>query len=84
MEPIALTLALVLVALLRRPGNFSPALVLEGKSRCEGPETSGDEEEDEEMPETDRSPSPRQLPWLPWAVAAVGVVRVTLLVTLHG
>jgi hypothetical protein len=36
-------------------------------------------DEDEEMPETDRAPKA----WLPWAVAALALVRVTLLVTLH-
>ena len=80
MEPITLlaVAAVILFALLRRrPGNFSPALVLEGESRCEGRTTPEDEEE--QMPETDRAPRP----WLPWTVAAIALVRVTLLVTMH-
>jgi hypothetical protein len=68
----------VLIAFLRTPGIFSPALVVEGESLCEGPATPDDEEE--QMPETDRAP---RRPWLPWAVAAIGLIRVTLLVTLH-
>jgi hypothetical protein len=80
MEPITLlaVVAVILFALLRRPGNFSPALVLEGESRCEQARPKPEDEE-EQMPETDRAPRP----WLPWAVAAIALVRVTLLVTLH-
>jgi hypothetical protein len=79
MEPIALVAAaaVILFSLLRRPGVFSPALVLESESRCEGP--AKPDEEEEQMPETDRAPRP----WLPWAVAAIALLRVTLLVTLH-
>ena len=81
MEPITLlaVFAVLLFALLRRPGNFSPALVLEGESRCEEARPKPEEDEGEQMPETDRAPRP----WLPWAVAALALVRVTLLVTLH-
>jgi hypothetical protein len=68
--------AFALFILLRRPGLFSPALVLEG---AEHAPVLAPGDEDEEMPETDRSPRP----WLPWAVAAVAFVRVTLLVALH-
>jgi hypothetical protein len=80
MEPITLIAvgAVILFALFRRPGNFSPALVLETESRCEG-RTSPDEDDEEQMPETDRAPRP----WLPWTVAAIALVRVTLLVTMH-
>jgi hypothetical protein len=68
--------AFALFMILRRPGNFSPALVLEG---AEHMPTVAPGDEDEEMPETDRAPTP----WLPWTVAAVALVRVTLLVALH-
>jgi hypothetical protein len=80
MEHIALVAVavVVLIAFLRTAGFFSPALVHEGESRCQGPATP-DDPEDEQMPETDRAPRP----WLPWAVAAIGLIRVTLLVTLH-
>jgi len=68
--------AFALFILLRRPGMFSPALVLEG---AEHAPFIAPGDEDEEMPETDRAPRP----WLPWAVAALALVRVTLLVALH-
>jgi hypothetical protein len=77
MELIAVVFA-VAVALfyfLRTPGVFSPALVAENE-----PGTTvipGDD--DEQMPETDRAPRS----WLPLTVAAVGLVRVAFLVTLH-
>jgi hypothetical protein len=76
--PLLLTLvaAIALFILLRRPGTFAPALVVEGDVHGD-PVAPGDEEE--QMPETDRAPRP----WLPWAVMAVGLLRVTLLVTLH-
>jgi hypothetical protein len=79
MEPLALiaVFVLALAVLLRRPGVFQPALVAEGLGRWPGPRTPGDE--DEQLPETDRAPRP----WLPWAVGAVAVVRVALLLTLH-
>jgi hypothetical protein len=76
MEPFAVAvLAIALVVLLRRPGVFSPALVIEGVDTVRVP--PGDE--DEQLPETDRAPKR----WLPWTVAAVALVRVVLLVTLH-
>ncbi|HEY2027835.1 MAG TPA: hypothetical protein VGH20_01385 [Myxococcales bacterium] len=68
--------AFALFILLRRPGTFSPSLILEG---AEHAPVLAPGDEDEEMPETDRAP----MPWLPWAVAAVGLVRVSLLVALH-
>jgi hypothetical protein len=79
MEPLALMAlaALAFVLFLRRPGEFSPALVTEGGSRVPAPRMPGDEEE--QLPETDRAPRP----WLPWAVAAVAAVRVVLLLALR-
>jgi hypothetical protein len=79
MEPLALALilALAFALLLRRPGLFSPSLVAEGMSREPIPTVPGDE--DEQLPETDRA----ERPWLPWAVGAVAVVRVALLLTLR-
>ncbi|HEY6909564.1 MAG TPA: hypothetical protein VI356_09355 [Myxococcales bacterium] len=79
MEPLALAsiAALALVLLLRRPGVFSPALVAEATGRMPASAVPGDEEE--QLPETDRAPRR----WLPWAVAAVAMLRVVLLVTLH-
>jgi hypothetical protein len=78
MEPLALVAAaaLALAILFRRPGIFSPVLVMEGMDRM-GPSVPGDE--DEQLPETDRAP--RQ--WLPWTVGAVAALRVVMLVTLH-
>jgi hypothetical protein len=77
MEPVvaSVLIALAIVALLRRPGVFSPALVIE----CAAAAAAAPGDEDEQMPETDRAPRP----WLPWAVAAVAALRVGLLVTLH-
>ncbi len=78
MEPVALTLvvAFALVAiLLRRPSAFAPVLAFAG--RPDSAENPGDD--DEQLPETDRAPRHR----LGWAVAAVAVVRLTLLVALH-
>lgn len=79
MEPLALALivTLAVVLLLRRPGVFSPALVLEGLGRVQAPSVPGDEEE--QLPETDRAPRP----WLPWAVCAVAMLRVVLLLALR-
>jgi hypothetical protein len=79
MEPLALALivTLALVVLLRRPGVFSPALVAEGVGRAPARVVPGDEEE--QLPETDRAPRP----WLPWAVGALAMLRVVLLVALR-
>jgi hypothetical protein len=79
MESLALAVAfaLALIVLLRRPGVFSPALVLAGMSRWPAPTTPGDEEE--QLPETDRAPRP----WLPLGVATVATVRLVCLLTLH-
>ncbi len=79
MEPLAIALAaaLAIVILLRRPGAFSPALVLESAAHAPAPTAPGDEED--QLPETDRAPRP----WLPWGVAAVAAFRLVLLLTLH-
>ena len=79
MLPFALSLlvAFAIVALVRRPGVFSPALVMEMGSSWPG--TPAPTDEDEQLPETDRAPSRN---WLPWGVAAVAAARVALLVTL--
>jgi hypothetical protein len=78
MEPLAIALAaaLALAVLFRRPGVFSPALVLPGAAFGR-PVAPGEEEE--QLPETDRAPRP----WLPWAVAALAALRLVLLLTLH-
>ncbi len=79
MEPVALTLvvAFALIAvLLRRPSAFAPVLAFTGLPDSAA-KIPGDDEE--ELPETDRAPRNR----LAWAVAAVAVVRLTLLVTMH-
>jgi hypothetical protein len=77
MEPTAAALAaaLAIVILLRRPGVLSPVLAVEGWSRLATPPG----EDEEQLPETDRAPRP----WLPVCVAAMAVVRLVLLVTLH-
>ncbi|MGZ6126141.1 MAG: hypothetical protein ACXWLR_14330 [Myxococcales bacterium] len=78
MEPLAIALAAALaivILLLRRPGMFSPALVVEGQDALDA--LPGDDEE--QLPETDRAPRP----WLPFCVAAVGAIRLVLLLTLH-
>jgi hypothetical protein len=79
MEPFAVAaFAFALIVLLRRPGVFSPAFVLEGAARDEAPTAPGDE--DDQLPETDRAPR-RRLLWA--AVLGVALVRIALLVTLH-
>ena len=79
MDPIALSVlfVLALIVLLRRPGVMSPALAGAEVAPHWPGSPAGDD--DEQLPETDRAPRP----WLPWGVAAVGLVRVALLVTLH-
>jgi hypothetical protein len=75
--PIVVAFALALVILLRRPGALSPVPLVAGVSRWPGAPAPGDEEE--QLPETDRAPQR----WLPWGVAAVAVVRLVLLLTMH-
>jgi len=79
MELLALTVAaaLALLVLLRRPGLFSPVLLAEGGLPVPACPAPGDDEE--QLPETDRAPRS----WLPWTIAAVGVLRLVLLVTLN-
>src|SRR5260370_34696935 len=76
MDPVVASalIALAIVALLRRPWVFSPALVIE--PIAEAALAPGDE--DEQLPETDRAPR-----WLPWTVAAVAALRVGPLVPLR-
>jgi hypothetical protein len=79
MEPVALTLvvAFALVAvLLHRPSAFAPVFAFAGRP---DPAAKIPGDDDEELPETDRAPRHR----LAWAVAAVAVLRLTLLVTMH-
>jgi hypothetical protein len=73
--------AMAAVILMRHPGVYAPALAWEGR-----PGTPDDDEE--QVPETDRSP--RGVPgvhlvhrWLPGIVACVAALRLALLVTLH-
>jgi hypothetical protein len=77
MDPVvaSVLIALAIVALLRRPWVFSPALVMEPIAAA----ALAPGDEDEQLPETDRAPRS----WLPWTVAAVAALRVGLLVTLH-
>lgn len=79
MEQLSLSLpvALAIVALIRRPGVFSPALV---GAECKADWPGTPSGEDEQLPETDRAPRRN---WLPWGVAAVGAARLALFVTLH-
>jgi hypothetical protein len=81
MEPLALSLLLVLfiAALVRRPGVFSPALVLEGEGAGRSPGTTLPADDEEQMPETDRAPRP----WLGWTVAGVAAARLVALAALH-
>ena len=79
MEPltIAIVTALAILVLLRRPGVFSPVLLVEARGRWLAVRAPGDEEE--QQPETDRAPRR----WLPWGVAAVAALRLAVLLTLH-
>lgn len=81
MEPAALTLflALAIFALLRTPGVFSPAPLAAGAGRDGALAIPGDEDE-EELPQTDRAPA---RVWLPWTVAALATARIVALVALH-
>jgi len=74
---LAVAAALALLVLLRRPGVFSPVLLAEGGLPVPASPAPGDDEE--QLPETDRAPRS----WLPWTIAAVGVVRLVLLATLN-
>jgi hypothetical protein len=78
MELVALSVALALAVavLLRRPGVFAPALVFEGGPR----EALPPDDEDEQLPETDRAP---RTPWLGWTVSGVAALRLALLLALH-
>jgi hypothetical protein len=80
MEPLALAVAFVLalVVLLRMPGAFSPVVVTEQGNPW--PTTPSPDDEEEQLPETDRAPGQR---WLPWAVASVAALRLVLLLTLR-
>jgi len=72
---------LALLVLLRRPGVFSPvplAALAASASRWPATPAPGDDEE-EQLPETDRAPRPL----LPWGVAALAALRLALLLTLH-
>ena len=79
MEPLALAIAfaLALLIVLRRPGVFSPVLL--SMQANPWPTTPAPDDEEEQMPETDRAPRP----WLPVGVAALATVRLVLLLTMH-
>jgi hypothetical protein len=69
-----LAFGMLFLVLLR--SRLVPVPVLAG--RAPPPARPGDDEE-EQLPETDRAPRP----WLPLSVAAVAALRLVLLVTLH-
>jgi hypothetical protein len=73
---IAAALALIVLMRMTTPGVFSPVLAFEA-GRPTAPSLPDDDEE--QLPETDRAPRP----WLPWTVAAVAALRLVLLATLH-
>jgi hypothetical protein len=79
MEPLALAVAFVLavIVVLRLPGVLSPVPVTAGSP---WPTTPSPDDDDEQLPETDRAPQRR---WLPWAVASVAALRLVLLLTLR-
>jgi hypothetical protein len=80
MEPLALAVAfaLALVILLRMLGVTSPVPVTVQGRRW--PTTPAPDDEEEQLPETDRAPRK----WLlPWTVASVAALRLVLLLTLH-
>ncbi len=78
MEPLALSIAaaLMIVALLKLPGFTVPALAAAQPMIGSIPG-----EDEEELPQTDRAPSPHR--WLPLTVVAVAALRVVLFATLH-
>jgi hypothetical protein len=66
--------AVLLFAMLRRQEILVPA--------CgETPVLAPPDDDEEQMPETDRTP--RRLRWLPTVVAATALVRLVVLVALH-
>jgi hypothetical protein len=73
---IAAALAIIVITRLT-PGVFAPVLAIDAAGRPIAPSLPDDDEE--QLPETDRAPRP----WLPWSVAAVAALRLVLLVTLH-
>ena len=79
MEPLALAIAcaMALIILLRRPGELSPVPAFARAGRWPGQPAPDDEEE--QLPETDRAPRR----WLPWSVVALAALRVVLLLTLQ-
>ncbi len=69
-----------------RPGWRSPAMLVDGQPPGRWPGTPGDE--DEEQPETDRTPKPKlrtrlQPALLPGAVLVTAGVRVAVLLAMH-
>jgi hypothetical protein len=81
MEPLALAVGFVLavLVLLRMPGGRSPVPVTAQGNPW--PATPSPDDDEEQLPETDRAP---QRSWLlPWAVASVAALRLVLLLTLR-
>ena len=78
MEPLALSIAaaLFVLALLKMPGFTVPAIAFAVPHEAVLPG-----EDEEELPQTDRAPSPHR--WLSWTVLSVAALRLVLLVTLH-
>jgi len=81
MEPLALAVvfALALLVLLRMPGGLSPVPVTAQGNPW--PTTPSPDDEEEQLPETDRAPQRRWI--MPWAVASVAALRLVLLLTLR-
>jgi len=81
MERLALAVAflLALLVIFRMLGLPSPVpLAAQGNP---WPTTPSPDDEEEQLPETDRAPQRRWL--LPWAVASVAALRLVLLLTLR-